>query len=127
LGISIIVRAYGFKGTKYLRVTSNQTKFIDSIVEGSCQSDAYRLAYNKTNMSSKTIWEEASRLSKNPKVIARLDQLTAEKEQNNRMLALSYEDKIINKLWDIADTSKNKRVRVKALELLGRSCGLFTN
>ncbi len=127
MGISIIVRAYGFKGTKYLRVTSNQTKFIDSIVEGSCQSDAYRLAYNKTNMSSKTIWEEASRLSKNPKVIARLDQLTAEKEQNNRMLALSYEDKIINKLWDIADTSKNKRVRVKALELLGRSCGLFTN
>ena len=107
-------------------LTSKQNKFIQSIIEGSCQSDAYRLAYSKTEMSSKTIWEAASRLSKNPKVIARLDQLTAEKEQNNRMFALSYEDKIINKLWDIADTSKNKRVRVKALELLGRSCGLFT-
>ena len=126
MGRSIIVRAYAFKGTKYLRVTSNQTKFIDSIVQGSCQSDAYRLAYDNTNMSSKTIWEAASRLSKNPKVVARLDQLTAEKEQNNRMFALSYEDRIINKLWDIVDTSKNKRVRVKALELLGRSCGLFT-
>ena len=107
-------------------LTSKQNKFIEGIIEGSCQSDAYRLAYDKTNMSSKTTWEAASRLSNNPKVIARLDQLSAEKEQNNRMFTLSYEDKIINKLWDIVDTSKNNRVRVKALELLGRSCGLFT-
>ena len=107
-------------------LTSKQNKFIGGIIEGRCQSDAYRLAYGKTEMSSKTIWEAASRLSKNPKVVARLDQLTAEKDQNNRMFALSYEDKVINKLWDIADTAKNKRVRVKALELLGRSCGLFT-
>ncbi len=125
MGVSIIVRAYDFKGTKYLRVTSNQTKFIDSIVEGSCQSDAYRLAYDKTNMSSKTIWEAASRLSKNPKVVARLDQLTAEKEQNNRMFALSYEDRIINKLWEIVDQSKNNQIRLKALKLLGDTCGLF--
>ena len=107
-------------------LTSKQCKFIQGMIEGSCQTDAYRLAYSKTEMSSKTIWEAASRLSKNPKIIARLDQLTAEKELNNRMFHLSYEDKIINKLWDIVDTTKNKRVRVKALELLGRSCGLFT-
>ena len=106
-------------------LTSKQNKFIESIIEGSCQSDAYRLAYSKTEMSSKTIWEAASRLSKNPKVVARLDQLTAEKEQNNRMFALSYEDRIINKLWHIAEHSKSGRVRVKALELIGRSCGLF--
>ena len=108
-------------------LTSKQNKFIEGIIEGSCQSNAYRLAYDGTNMSSKTIWEAASRLSKNPKVIARLDQLSAEKEQGNRMFTLSYEDRIINKLWDIVDTSRNNRVRVKALELLGRSCGLFTN
>ena len=125
MGASIIVRAYDFKGTKYLRVTSNQTKFIDSIVQGSCQTDAYRLAYSKTEMSSKTIWEAASRLSKNAKVVARLDQLTAEKEQNNRMFALSYEDRIINKLWEIVDQSNNNQIRLKALKLLGDTCGLF--
>ena len=125
MGRSIIVRAYAFKGTKYLRVTSNQTKFIDSIVQGSCQTDAYRLAYSKTEMSSKTIWEAASRLSKNAKVVARLDQLTAEKEQNNRMFALSYEDRIINKLWEIVDQSNNNQIRLKALKLLGDTCGLF--
>ena len=108
-------------------LTSKQNKFIEGIIEGSCQSGAYRLAYGKTGMSSKTIWEAASRLSKNPKIIARLDQLSAEKEQNNRMFTLSYEDRIINKLWHIVDNSKNNRVKVKALELLGRSCGLFAN
>ena len=106
--------------------TAKQKMFVDKIFDGSNKSDAYREAYVPTLMSRKTIWEAASRLSNNPKVVARLDQLTAEKEQNNRMFTLSYEDKIINKLWEIVETSKNKRVRVKALELLGRSCGLFT-
>ena len=108
-------------------LTSKQNKFIEGIIGGSCQSGAYRLAYGKTGMSSKTIWEAASRLSKNPKVIARLDQLSAEKERNNRIFTLSYEDRIINKLWDIVETSRSKRVKIKALELLGRNCGLFTN
>ena len=96
------------------------------MIDGANSTSAYRLSYETSAMSDKTVWEAASRLSKNPKVIARLNQLTAEKERNNWMFALSYEDKVINKLWDIADTAKNKRVRVKALELLGRSCGLFT-
>ena len=97
------------------------------MIDGANSTSAYRLSYETSAMSDKTVWEAASRLSKNPKVIARLNQLTAEKEQNKKMFNLSYEDKIINKLWDIVDTAKNKRVRVKALELLGRSCGLFTN
>lgn len=108
-------------------LTPNQISFVENFSTGIDASNAYRASYNAAKMSSKTIWEAASRLSKNPKVVARLDQLIAEKEQNNRMFHLSYEDKIINKLWDIVDTTKNKRVRVKALELLGRSCGLFTN
>ena len=88
-------------------------------------SDAYRAAYDASEMSDKTIWEASSRLSKNPNVVARLDQLSAEHEQVNRMFTLSYEDRIINKLWHIAEHSRSARVRVKALELIGRSCGLF--
>ena len=108
-------------------LTPNQISFVENFSTGINASNAYRASYNAAKMSDKTIWEASSRLSNNPKVVARLDQLSAEKEQNNRMFTLSYEDKIINKLWDIVDTAKNKRVRVKALELLGRSCGLFTN
>ena len=105
-------------------LTYRQSKFLNFLYQGYKYSEAYKSAYSN-RMSTKTIWEAASRLSKNPKVIARLNQLTAEKEQNKRMFTLSYEDRIINKLWHIAEHSKSGRVRVKALELIGRSCGLF--
>ena len=83
--------------------------------DGFNASDAYRAAYNASEMSDKTIWEASTKLSKNPKVFARLDQVSAEIEQLNRILTLSYEDRIINKLWHIAEHSKSGRVRIKAL------------
>ena len=45
------------------------------------------------------------RLSKNPKVIARLDQLTVEKERNKRMFALSYDRQGFKNNLGISDTS----------------------
>ena len=106
-------------------LTPNQISFVENFSTGIDASNAYRASYNAAKMSSKTIWEAASRLSKNPKVVARLDQLTVEKEQNKRMFALSYEDRIINKLWEIVDQSKNNQIRLKALKLLGDTSGLF--
>ena len=108
-----------------LNLTQKQSSFVENLSMGFNASDAYKAAYVASEMSDKTIWEASSRLSKNPKVVARLDQLSAETEQVNRMFTLSYEDRIINKLWHIAEHSKSGRVRVKALELIGRSCGLF--
>ena len=49
-------------------LTSKQNKFIEGIIEGSCQSDAYRLAYDRTNMSSKTIWEAMTVYLKTPRL-----------------------------------------------------------
>ena len=108
-----------------MNLTQKQSSFVENLSMGFNASDAYRAAYNASEMSDKTIWEASSRLSKNPKVVARLDLVSAEIKQENRMLTLSYEDRIINKLWHIAEHSKSGRVRVKALELIGRSCGLF--
>ena len=108
-----------------LNLTQKQSSFVENLSMGFNASDAYRAAYNASEMSDKTIWEASSRLFKNRKVVARLDQLSAEIEQVNRIFTLSYEDRIINKLWHIAEHSKSGRVRVKALELIGRSCGLF--
>ena len=108
-----------------LNLTQKQNSYVENLSMGFNASDAYRAAYDASEMSDKTIWEASSRLSKHPKVVARLDQLSVENEQVNRVFTLSYEDRIINKLWHIAEHSKSGRVRVKALELIGRSCGLF--
>ena len=106
-------------------LTVKQMKFVEAIYHDRSNSSAYRLAYETSQMSPKTIWEASSRLSKHPKVVARLDELRAEKEAEERMLRLSYGDFVINELQELALNAKSDRARIKALELLGKTVGLF--
>ena len=106
-------------------LTAKQTKFINEVSEGSSQSSAYRKAYDTSRMAPKTVWEESSRLRKHPKVAARIVELEAEKEARQRVQALSREDRILNELEDIAFGSTNAMARLRALELLGKTVGLF--
>ena len=106
-------------------LTAKQTKFINEVSEGSSQSSAYRKAYDTSRMTPKTVWEESSRLRKHPKVSARIVELEAEKEARQRVQALSREDKILNELEEIAFGSDNAMARLRALELLGKTVGLF--
>ena len=59
-------------------LTVKQNEFVAEIAEGASQTSAYRSAYNTQNMSQKTIWEEASRLRRHPKVAARIMELCIE-------------------------------------------------
>ena len=106
-------------------LTLKQKTFAENIHKGIPFSRAYRTAYNSDGMTPKTLWEAASRLSKNPKVVARLDELRAEKEAEECMLRLSYGYLVISELQSMALNSKSCRVRIKALELLGKTVGLF--
>ena len=53
-------------------LTAKQTKFVEEVSEGSSQSNAYRKAYDTSQMGPKTVWEESSRLRRHPKVAARI-------------------------------------------------------
>ena len=106
-------------------LTSRQASFVEALLTGASQTTAYKSNYSTTHMSPKTIWEVSSRLSKHPKVVARLDELRAEKEAEERMLRLSYENFVINELQALALNAKSHRARIKALELLGKSIGMF--
>ena len=108
-------------------LTSRQASFVEELLTGASQTTAYKSNYSTTHMSPKTIWEASSRLSKHPKVVASLGELKAEKEAEERMLRLSYEDFVINELQKLALSAKSDRARIKALELLGKSVGLLTN
>jgi len=106
-------------------LTNRQASFAAELLTGASQATAYKSNYSTTHMSPKTVWEASSRLSKHPKVVARLDELRAEKEAQERMLRLSYGDFVINELQKLALNAKSDRVRIKALELLGKTVGLF--
>ena len=106
-------------------LTVKQMKFVKEVSEGGSQSNAYRKAYDTSQMAPKTIWEEASRLMRHPKVAARIVELEAEKEARRRMQALSREDRVLQELEKIAFGDGPASGRLKALELLGKHVGLF--
>lgn len=78
-------------------LTYKQEQFIQGLLDGLSQLEAYKQAYNCENMSDSTISSNASRLFKNSKIIARysrlLDAYSSQKliqrtELSERMLEL---------------------------------------
>lgn len=58
-------------------LTIKQEKFCNKYLECGNASEAYRYAYNCSNMSESTVWENASRQLANSKVTARIEYLKA--------------------------------------------------
>lgn len=56
-------------------MTPKQEAFAQALADGMTQSDAYRVAYGPKNMAEDTIHQAASRLAKNSKILARLEEL----------------------------------------------------
>ncbi len=58
-------------------LTAKQEKFCQGLMAGLSQSDSFRKAYPAQKATDKTVHETASRLRRNPKVAARLQELRA--------------------------------------------------
>lgn len=56
-------------------LTAKQEKFVQCIIEGMSQADAYRSAYDASRMTDKSVWEKASALMNNVKVKSRVQEL----------------------------------------------------
>lgn len=56
-------------------LTAKQEKFVQGIIDGMSQADAYRSAYDTSRMSDKTVYEKASRMAADDKIRARLEEL----------------------------------------------------
>jgi len=66
------------------KLTSKQEAFAQAIADGMGQADAYRVAYGAHHMKDTTIYPHASRLIKNDKVHARVNELKAQ-TQNKQL------------------------------------------
>ena len=122
------------KGKPYLKVvrdtdrlTAKQESFAQKVAAGSILSDAYRESYAAENMADKTVWSEACRLAQNPKVATRIKAIQDENEQSRRVIALRREEYVLKRLQEEAEQAETDGSRVRALELLGKTVGLFTD
>jgi hypothetical protein len=107
-------------------LTAKQEQFALSIAEGTTQASAYRQAYDASGMKDGTVWSEAARLMRRPHVTARVEELRAEAELVRQGLLMSREEAILARLEHEALTAKTDSARIRALELLGKAAGLFT-
>ena len=108
-------------------LTAKQENFVELLTQGTSQTSAYKGAYDTQNMSDKTVWEEASRLRRHPKVSTRIFlELEEEKEARRRFQAVSREERVLNELERIAFGDGPVSGKLKAMELLGKHIGFFT-
>jgi len=127
-------------------LTVKQEAFAQAIMAGENYTDAYRQAYNAEGMADGTVWSEACRLVAHHKVSARLDQLRAQKEAEQRAMRVSLSQFVIDGFKEMTrprllhpdsyDEHGNPApmvedippaVRTRNLELIGKHLGLFVD
>jgi hypothetical protein len=125
-----------------MKLTAKQEKFCQNILAGMSQADAYRNSFNvKTNTKAATIQDSASKLMANPlvsqrvidlrkPVIAKI-QLTREwvLEQliENVSMGKALEPIVSKDGQTSGEVKQNLPAANKALELLGKEIGMFTD
>ena len=86
------------------KLTAKQERFVQNIVSGMSQREAYKNAYNVTKMKDETVDIKASELMKNGKVTVRYQELLEEFKDK----ALYTREEAVNDLLWIKDKSKKE-------------------
>ncbi len=104
-------------------LTAKQEKFVQGIIKGMSQADAYRSAYDAEKMSDKTIHENASRIANNSKVKARIEELRAKTADKSIMSAkdrLKWLTELVN------SQSESRADQLKAIDIMNKMQGEYT-
>lgn len=103
-------------------LTAKQEKFVQNLINGMNQADAYRNAYSCNNMSDSTIWSNASRLAADSKVLARLSELRERLVTPSIMTA----QKRLEWLTEVINSEKeNTGDKLRAIDLMNKMQGEY--
>ena len=105
--------------------SAQQVMFIRGVLNGKTQKQAYRDAYPADSSNDRNICVTANRLLHSPKIEAFVKYI------NSNVEDLLVEDRretrryVFRGLLALSKQAKGERHKIKALELLGKSCGAF--
>lgn len=103
-------------------LTAKQEMFVQNLLEGMTQADAYRSAYNTTKMTDKSVWEKASELANNVKVTERLKELR-DKLANEKIMTAQERLQWLTELVKSQDASNTDKL--KALDIMNKMDGEY--
>jgi phage terminase small subunit len=103
-------------------LTPNQEKFVQGIIEGKSQIDAYREAYPKQKSADKTCYENASRLMNNSKIKARVKEL---RDQIAKPSIMTAQERMewLSRLISNAEEGTNEKL--KAIDIMNKMQGEY--
>ena len=103
-------------------LTEKQEKFVQGIISGLNQADAYRNAYNASKMSDNAIYREASLLMSTPKVAQRIKELRDQSASNAVMSARERMEWLSELIRSENETTTDK---LKAVDLINKMSGEY--
>lgn len=105
------------------KLTGKQEAYCQNRAAGMPQTEAYNAAYDRSNGTQKSRYEQASRLEANSKIASRIAKLRRQTEEQ----AILDREAITALLSSIAlDDSRSDGIRLKATEQLNRMQGSYT-
>ena len=107
------------KPGKQRDLTSKQHGFVQAILKGMNQSDAYRSSYSTANMSDAAVYTEAGRLFRHPEISRRVVAGRAAAERQSVHTGASHRQHIERELFKLTTTA-SEAGRLRSLELLGK-------
>jgi hypothetical protein len=120
-------KPYGLKLDTKGRITAKQRLFASLIVQGSSPREAYRKAYNCLTANESTVAVSANRLMNDPKVSVLLQSSLDKREENLVSDAVATRRHVMTQLLAHAENMKSEGSKLKALELIGKAVGMFTD
>ena len=103
-------------------LTAKQEKFVQNIIAGMNQADAYRSAYDASKMTDKTIHERASVLASQDKIRARLKELR-DKLATEKIMSAQKRLEWLTELI-MGDEASNSD-KLKALDIMNKMDGEY--
>lgn len=102
--------------------TEKQELFAQAVAKGSTLADAYRSSFNAANMTTASIYSEASKMMDKPHVAERVKVLLAVRQERTFAVdAKRIRQHVIDRLMvESVDEENPAAARVRSLELLGK-------
>ena len=121
----MIVQPSNRRGMKGRSLTAQQLAFVNGLARGESTAGAYRQAYPNDQSNAANVSVTAYRLKRHPqisKILKDAQESIAERLVEDAALVRKY---VLRELITLTKSAKREGTKIKALELLGKTCGFF--
>ena len=107
-------------------LTISQHRFVQGVISGDSLRKSYREAFQNDTGSDASISASANKLMKDPRVIRALEDAWGQTVEHLIEDIVASKRYVLKGLLALSKAGKQEGTQLKALELMGKACGLFT-